>query len=363
MNILLLPFAPISSAGARYRIYKVAPYLKAAGHTCLISPPVPDKVFELFYTALFASPRGAIYGLEANLLRRIYYAIVRANRRREIKRWSEWADLAIVQRELYKPGDLELEALLRSRVRRLIWDFDDALYAAADFGKSGHVDKIIAMSDAVIAGNEGLAEHARKAGKPVMVMPTCIDQESCVPKDNSAGSENVIIGWTGNPFNLRHFGLILPALQRISAKYPQVIVRLNSRGQKPVLPGVRTEYRGWTLENEMTDLTNFDVGIMPLIDDAYTRGKCGFKLLQYMAAGLPSVSSPVGVNARIVDDGENGFLARSNDDWANKLSLLIENPELRKSMGIKARRKALREYSLAANAGKLVAFIEGVANN
>ena len=359
MKILLLPFAPITNAGARYRIYKLAPYLEKASHSCVILPPVSDLIFKVFYRPLFVKPRSLVEDIIGTQLRKLYYAIVMFNRKRQIRRWAKWADLAIVQRELYRPGNLGLEELLRSQVRSFIWDFDDALYATDVFGKNGHVNKVIAMSDGVIAGNDALADYVHKTRKQVMVMPTCIDQERYLSKDYSLKSEKTIIGWAGNPFNLRHFEIILPVLQRICAKYPQVVVRLNSIGHKLVLTGVRVEYLPWTLEKELDDLKNFDIGIMPLIDNEYTRGKCGFKLIQYMAVGLPTVSSPVGINARIIDNGENGFLARTNDEWVDKLSRLIDNAELRQSMGLKARQKALREYSLEMNASRLVEFIEG----
>lgn len=362
MNILCFAFAPISNAGARYRIYKVAPLLRAAGHQVTVLPPMPDWLFRRLYGRLFGKPSGRLSAKLSEYIRDMVYAyVVLPIRRKQVSRWAAWADVVIVQRELYRPGDWTLESELRSRVPHFIWDYDDALYATEVFGASGHVDAVIRIADVVLAGNETLAEYARARGARAIVVPTSLDVERYVPSPTRSSPGKFVIGWVGNPFNLRHFDVILPALRQVCREHPDVVLRIVSDGQRVEFPGIRFEYRKWSLAREVEDLASFDIGIMPLLDDEYTRGKCGFKLIQYMAIGLPSVSSSVGINTRIIDDGMNGFLARSNEEWIDKLSRLIESAELRITMGLRAREKVLREYSLEANTGRLVAFIEGIA--
>lgn len=362
MNILCFAFAPISNAGARYRIYKVAPLLRAAGHQVIVLPPMPDWLFRRLYGRLFGKPSGLLSAKLSEYIRDVVYAcVVLPIRRKQVSRWASWADVVIVQRELYRPGNWTLESELRSRVQHFIWDYDDALYATEVFGASGHVDAVIRMADVVLAGNETLADYARARGAQAIVMPTSLDAERYVPRPTLSSPGQIVIGWVGNPFNLRHFDVIMAALRCICNDHPEVVLRIVTDGQQVKFPGLRFEYRKWSLAREVEDLASFDIGIMPLLDDEYTRGKCGFKLIQYMAVGLPTVSSPVGINSRIIDDGRNGFLARSNEEWIDKLSRLIENTELRITMGQRAREKVFREYSLEANTGRLITFIEGIA--
>lgn len=352
MKILLFPFAPISNAGARYRFYKIVPFLRAAGHQVVILAPLPDWVFRSLYGCLFGKPRGRFSGKFSEYLRDVLYpCVIWPTRRMQVTRWAAWADMVIVQRELYRAGDWSLENELRKRVPHFVWDYDDALYAVNAFGASGHVNEVIRMADLVLAGNHTLAGYVKELGRPAVVVPTCVDVQRYTSHPNCTAKGKIIVGWVGNPFNLRHFEVVVRALRRVCLQYPEVVIRIVTDGQRDALPGVRLEYKKWSLANEIEDLSSFDIGIMPLIDDEYTRGKCGFKLIQYMAAGLPTVSSPVGVNVQIVRNGVDGVLAATEDEWVEGLSQLIRNPEIRSRLGNEARRVIAERFDIQVAAG------------
>ncbi len=362
MKVLLLPYAPISNASARYRIYKLVPYLEQEGHLCKIQSPMSDKLFRLFYKILNGGARNVIAAeLHACLRLSILWLVVCPRRLWSIWRWGKWCDVAVVQREMFMPGITFPEKALRKRVRKFIWDYDDALYSATWSRGTRHVDTVISIADSVIAGNDLLAGYSVSKGKHTIVMPTCVDFERYTAKDYSEVSASVTIGWVGNPYNLRHISVALPALQYLSGKYPEVLIRIITDGQQIELPRVRVEFRKWALEKEIEDLREFDIAIMPLIDDEYTRGKCGFKLIQYMAIGLPTVSSPVGVNSRIVRHGENGLLAGDAEKWKTCLERLVVDRLCRANLGNAARRTIERDYSLSKNAKKVMDLLSGLA--
>ena len=361
MNILCFAFAPVSNAGARYRIYKVAPLLRAAGHQVTVLPSMPDWIFRLFYGHLFGTPPSRIAAKLSQYIRAVLYAcVVWPIRRKQISRWASWADVVIVQRELYRAGDWTLERDLRRRVKLFMWDYDDALYATSAFGASGHMDAVLGMADVVLAGNDTLADYARARGHWAVVVPTCVDIERYGRRQPRITIGRVIIGWVGNPFNLRHFAIIMPALRRICSDHPEVVLRIVTDGQRIEFPGIRLEYRKWSLAREVEDLASFDIGIMPLLDDEYTRGKCGFKLIQYMASGLPTVSSPVGMNVRIVRNGVDGLLASTEADWLECLEHLVCKPELRSRLGDEARRVATDRFDIRAAAAIALDAIMGM---
>jgi len=192
-------------------------------------------------------------------------------------------------------------------------------------------------------------------------VPTTIDTDAYLPTPRQTPNSVVCIGWSGSLTTLPQFELVLPVLRRVKERFGAK-VRFRVIGDA----GYRDESLGivgsaWRPETEVQDLAEFDVGLMPLPDDAWSRGKCGLKGLQYMALGIPPVMSPVGVNSKIVDDGENGFLAGSPDDWVEKLSMLLESADLRARLGRAARRTVEREYSVEANKGRYLECVTAAA--
>jgi len=171
----------------------------------------------------------------------------------------------------------------------------------------------------------------------------------------------VVIGWIGISSALVFVRLLEEVFQRLAKRYPIRVQLITRPGKEPfVMRGVRVDVVPWSYETEVRDMGEFDIGIMPLVDDEWARGKCSLKLLQYMAMGLPSVSSRVGTNVEIIQDGQEGFLASDPEEWVEKLSRLIEDPSLRQRMGESAQREVVEKYSLEKMAPRLAGVLKGV---
>ncbi|MEW6683054.1 MAG: glycosyltransferase family 4 protein [Nitrospirota bacterium] len=272
-------------------------------------------------------------------------------------------DAVVIQKKLLQRWDLWLVA---RKARRLVYDFDDAVTvgpfgAAEDPRRAARLAETLARCDAVIAGNDELARYA--AGYPhVRVIPTGVDPAAYrvkAPGTADGGGAGVVIGWIGTRGNLKYLRMLAPAFETLAQRGVQVLLRVVSDGS-PEPTAIPVEYVPWRLDREADDLVGFDIGVMPLDDTAWSRGKCGFKLLQYMAAGLPAVASPVGVNRSIIRHGENGLLADTPEEWAGALLGLIENPALRARLGHAARRTVEAQYSLARCSEAFVAVLREV---
>jgi len=249
-------------------------------------------------------------------------------------------------------GFSELELLLLKRAnRRIVFDFDDAVMfreqkhrrplRAKTFKK---FVRTVKYCEAVVAGNDFLASFAEACGRRVVIFPTSIDLARYKLKRYSQGL-GLTIGWLGLSDGLPYLRHIQPALQRLSGRFPGL--RLRVICDKPLqLDRVVVENEPWRQETEQANLASFDIGIMPLWDSVWTRGKCGYKILQYMGVGTAVVASDVGVNSQIISHGENGFLARTQDDWVATLGSLIENAEQRKAFGMRGRALIESRYSL-----------------
>ena len=278
------------------------------------------------------------------------------------KRWKDVIeenikhyDIVFIQREAFMTGSSFFERKFKKSKAKIIFDFDDAIWhmdvseANRKFSwlkNPGKTVSIIALSDLVFAGNNYLAGFAQQFNENVVVIPTTLDTDYHVPANNTSEKDSLCIGWTGSVTTIKHFELAVPVLKALKEKYGdkiyfKVIGDSSYRNHELGITGV-----AWNLENEIKELHEIDIGIMPLPDDEWSKGKCGFKALQYMALEIPPVISPVGVNTEIVTDGINGFLAADKEDWLKKISLLIDDYELRKVIGKKARQTVLGRYSV-----------------
>jgi glycosyltransferase involved in cell wall biosynthesis len=199
--------------------------------------------------------------------------------------------------------------------------------------------------NAVVAGNDVLAGVARTAAQDVVVLPTSIDTSAYEPSF-AAPNDPPTVAWIGSPENLIYLDIIRPALARLTQRHPSLKLRVIC-SDFPRWNDVQVEAVPWSSATEAHSLAGAHIGVMPLTDDAWSRGKCAFKLLQYMAAGLPCVASPVGANTEAVRDGVNGFHAGNADDWEHALEKLIVSPALRASFGAQGRLHVEQRYSMA----------------
>jgi glycosyltransferase involved in cell wall biosynthesis len=298
-------------------------------------------------------------GLVKGLLRRTFI-ILRAPRYHFI----------FIHRECTPLGPPVFEWLLAKVLRKkIIYDFDDAIWLpnTSDENKivsivkwHGKVSAICRWSYRVSCGNDYLANFARRFNKNVVVNPTTIDTEHLHnPAHYAPHTTNgpTVIGWTGTHSTLKYLDPLVPALQRVEKKYPDRVEFLVIANKAPQLALQHLTFLPWKKETEIQDLLRMDIGIMPLTDDIWAKGKCGFKALQYMALGIPTVTSPVGINSTMVDPSV-GFLAGTPEEWEMYLEKLIDAPLLRKQMGIQGRKKVIDQYSVGSNTSTFLSLFE-----
>ena len=269
-------------------------------------------------------------------------------------------DLIFIHRECAPIGPPLFEFIITKILRKkIIYDFDDAIWLpntsaenslAAWIKFHGKVKHICGWSYRVSCGNEWLANYARKFNAHVVINPTTIDTETLHNPalfPSRKAKNKIIIGWTGTHSTMVYLNAIIPALQIIEQKY-SVAYRIISN-KNPNLPLTNVEFISWKKETEIQDLFSFDIGLMPLTDDAWAKGKCGFKALQYMALEIPCVASPIGVNELIIESGKNGFLCSTQDEWIASLEKLIEDKSLRKNLGEAGRQTVVERFSVSSN--------------
>ena len=282
-------------------------------------------------------------------------------------RWSLFRglrrfDVVVVHRKLF--AWLEL-AFLRRNVSSLVFDFDDALMVRVPWrGKprsrvrAARFRRTVARADALIAGSSHLLDCANAPGKPTLLLPTPVDLTS-VPPCGPAREEGRRLGWIGQKSSLPYIEHIAPALKELCARNPKLTLRIIAEGAIQ-LEGVRIEHVPWQAAGEWSDLGEVDVGLAPLTDDPWSRGKCAFKVLQYFAVSRPVVASPVGMNAEVVRHGDTGFCARTQPEWVAFVEKLLADQELRQKMGAAGRRLVETSYSLAESAKDLAFFLKNL---
>jgi glycosyltransferase involved in cell wall biosynthesis len=196
----------------------------------------------------------------------------------------------------------------------------------------------------ISAGNQFLADYARQFNTSVKIIPTTIDTENYHTGTTEYYPENIVVGWTGTHTTMRYLDALLPVFEELNAKF-QYIIRVISN-EKPAFDLPNLEFVKWKKETEIEDLKSFSIGIMPLVKDQWSEGKCGFKGLQYMSLGIPTIMSPVGVNTDIIDHGTNGIIASTDEEWKQALEMLILNAELRKQLGKNGKQTIFDRYSV-----------------
>lgn len=276
-------------------------------------------------------------------------------------------DVLWVYAELFPYLPKYFERLAFRTGKPVVYDFDDAFFHQYDDSSNvvvrrmlgGKLAAIMAGASACSCGNAYLRDYALQYCPNSIVIPTVVDTELYRPRD-SAASEPLVIGWIGSPSTWCNVQPLLPVLREIAREH-RIRVRVIGAGnaaQGDVFDGL--ELVEWSEATEVEEVRSMDVGIMPLLDLPFQRGKSGYKLIQYMACGLPVIASPVGVNSEIVEPGLNGLLATTPDDWRSALHRLLGDPVLRARMGAAGRERAVARYSLASQAPRLIQLFRQV---
>jgi glycosyltransferase involved in cell wall biosynthesis len=277
-----------------------------------------------------------------------------------IKDWFSYSqyDIVFVQREALLIGSTFFEKKVKNSKAKLVFDFDDSIWLmnVSDGNKNfkwlknpEKTSKIIKESDLVFAGNQYLADYAKAYNQKVIIIPTTIDTSIYLPKKIKRSDDKIIIGWSGSITTIQHFEFAIDFLKEIKKKYGDKVHVTVVGDQNYVNNELDIKGLPWIAEKEIEVLNTFDIGIMPLPDDLWAKGKCGLKGLQYMALEIPTIMSPVGVNSEIIKHGENGFLANTTAEWVKHISYLIENPEERIKIGKASRNTVIEKYSIEAN--------------
>ncbi|MCB9169440.1 MAG: glycosyltransferase family 4 protein [Flavobacteriales bacterium] len=334
---------PGRAPGQRFRFEQYFSHLERNGFQCELSYLVSPEDDSVLYQ------RG--HHLEkARFVRRSH--AVRAN---DVKRMNAF-DIIFIFREALMTRSTRYEQAFRTSRAKLVFDFDDAIWlpnvSAANrrwawLKGAGKTAGLIRMADLVFAGNAYLAAYASRSNAHVEIVPTTIDTEEYLPVPKKEQGP-VVIGWSGSLTTIQHFQYAIPALRVLKERFgDRIAIRVVGDGGYRE-PDLGVQGLPWRKETELKDLGAMDIGIMPLPDDDWARGKCGLKGLQYMALGIPAVMSPVGVNTEIIADGVNGFLAGPIEDWVEKMGRLIGDAELRLRLGTAARDTVERRYSVHA---------------
>jgi len=316
-------------AASRYRVLQYVPYLKSNGVDATVSP---------------------------------YPRTLREN----IQFFNDLPKYHIVflQRKRFNQPRL---GMLRKRARRIIYDFDDAVMYRNSKAKDPisqtrrrRFVQMIQASDFVIAGNEFLKQEVLPFNSNIEVIPTSIDQNRYHLKDYSNKKERVTLGWIGDHGSLHYLEEMRPIFEKIGTRYPRCELKIVCDTFFDCQQ-INVVKKHWTSEEEIADLQSFAIGLMPLMDDPWSWGKCGLKIIQYQGVGVPVVCTPVGINRDLVEDGVNGFWATTHEEWEKKLSVLIEDNALRESMGREGREKVLNGYTIQACAPRLLSILKKVS--
>ena len=354
-KILFLTKYDNAGASSRYRSLQYLPILKKAGLECEVSPLFSEQY--LSYKYKYGSAPFKVI-LKSLILR--LFAIFRALH----------FPVVVIEYELIPFFPPVFEWILNLRGCKLVIDYDDAIFHRYDKHGSSFIRKLFSnkiasvmrAADIVVVGNDYLANYAYEAkAKQVELIPTVLDLSRYPISFPKHDKDILNIGWIGSPSTAKYLDIIAPALSHICKNNAAVVTLIGAGNKK--LPGASLKNIQWSEESEVENLFDFDVGIMPLPDEPWARGKCGFKLIQYMASGLPVVASPVGVNTNLVSNNINGFLATPSEQWINALEVLIKDVELRRQMGKEGRKLVEQKYCTDITGDKMVHIFNNLINN
>ncbi len=343
----------IIGPSSRYRVFQFLPHLDVEGIACTVDPLFGETYFK-------------IVTVQPSALRtwlKIPYVVARFIKRLWTLLFLGDRDLIVIEGQLFPYMPPLAERLLRWGRYRVVIEMDDAIYLTRGHGKK--MSQLLSMTTGAIVGNKQLASYAQQFSPRVYVVPTVVDTDRFIPGGQRSAvsadhaSETITIVWMGLAYNLKYLNVLAPALRALQSRFQMTLRVVCS--EPPELSGVNIEFRPWDMQREVSDLQDASIGVMPLEDTEWARGKCGLKLLQYMAVGIPAVASPVGVNGEIITNGDNGFLASTEQEWYDSLERLCRLPQLRRQIGQAGRRTVEARYSLFVWGSRLAGVYRALA--
>ena len=354
-----------TNASSYHRVLQYVPLLREYSIDAHVSRPVP----EIVYQRLLERSGGATAGGKA-----IFYGLFLAKRLMDSARADRF-DVVVIQRDLFPFGPPWLERLLARRNARLVYDTDDATYLRPGFTphtpfqrlrRFDKVADVVRRARWVSAATEPIAAWARGFNPNVSVVPMAVDlavydqAARLRPRGRAAGADPVVLGWAGTAGGLGYLHALADVLRDIAARH-DVVLRVISGGHTRVcLPGVPVDARPWSAASALHDMASFDIGLVPLDDTPFEQAKFPFKLLQYLALGVPAVSARVGVATSVLRHGKNGLLAASQDEWREALEALIGDPMLRQRFAGAGRETVAEQYTLERVGAQLAQGLLGV---
>ena len=349
---------PLAGASSRYRVHQYLPHLAAEGIQCEVQSFMDEKLYALSFTP----------GRTGRKLLHTASAVVR---RVLALRGCLCFDVIYMQRELLPFGQPWFERWLKQRGARLVFDYDDALFIAKPsrynpiasmLRAPGKVRELFGLVDLVVAGNDWLRDQAIEHGASAITLEVAEDTSRFRDRDARPSTGPVVIGWLGSTSTVKYLRLIEPVLKDIAKRYPQVRFELMGGGEFE-MDGVPWASLPWSLASEVEALARWDIGLMPLPDEDWAKGKSGGKARTYMAAGVVPVCSGIGYNLELIEHGSTGLLCLSHSDWTSALTLLIEDPERRVSMALAARQSVQQRFSPQLIAQRMASVLRSVAAN
>ncbi|MFV1974619.1 MAG: glycosyltransferase family 4 protein [Candidatus Scalindua sp.] len=269
-------------------------------------------------------------------------------------------DILFIQRKRFPVLWLKY---IRKNARRIVYDFDDSVMyrnsKAANPESNTRVKmfkNIVTASDYVIAGNEYLKKNTTPYTNDVTTIPSPINM-SLYPQKKYPEWSNITLGWIGATGSIHYLEKMKPVFEALGKKYEDLKLKIICDTFFDC-DNIAVEKKLWSAQEEVADIQSLDIGLMPLMDDPWSHGKCGLKILQCLATGVPVVCSPAGINREIVEDGVHGFWANTQEEWIEKLEILINDPDLRRKMGMAGRKRVIEQYSLKANAPRMLKIFQ-----
>jgi len=343
--LFLLPYPLHRAPSQRFRVENLLFILDKEEISYDLAPFMSEKVWQILYKQ--GSTAQKALGILQSFARRWFTIFFKAHQYKSV----------FIHREAAPLGPPIIEWYLKKILgKKIIYDFDDAIWIpntsaqnkiAALVKSFWKVKYICRWSDKISAGNDYLCNFAKQSGaREIVRVPTVVNTETRYNQLKQHQSHKLVIGWTGSHSTLKFIDELVPVLRKLQEEIPFTFLVIADK--KPELDLLNWEFCPWNEQSEIEDLLKIDIGVMPLKNDAWSEGKCGFKLIQYLSLGIPAVANSVGVNQQIIDEGVNGFLADNAIQWEQSLRKLLKSEAIRREMGKNGREKMILEYSIAS---------------